>query len=286
MSFYRISTSQMIQNGLNGIYKNQAAMNDAISEISTGKKANLDPLSEALSMSYKVSLSNNQQNNLNIDTIKPKIQEQEISLRNINSSLLSLSEIAVSVANPLNSEEKKAYQYEYDAIKQNIMTQLNSKDSMGEYQFSGYSSRITPFDNNLNYFGDQGTNQIRIGNSSTITLNTPGNQIVTQNLKDTFAKFESFFNGQPLDTSVIKDVQDSQGDINNQLSNLGGRLNTLDLMKTYNTDLVNNNSAQISQLEDADIAKAASDLSNATNALQASLKTQVTLQNLSIFNYI
>jgi flagellar hook-associated protein 3 FlgL len=285
---YRISTSQMIQNGLNGIYKNQSAMNDAISAISSGKRTDLDPVEQAQSLSYRVSLSNNEQNNRNISTIEPRLTEQENSISNIDENIKRLSELSIKLANPIDSYQKQSYLQEYNTIRQDILSQLNSKDSFGEYQFSGFSSRTEPFDTNLNYNGDQGVSQLRIGNTALINLNIPGEQIVSQNFKSSINKLDLFFSNSSnsFDNSVITDLNNTQSEIGVQLAKIGGKFNTLTLAKTYNQNIIDSNTAQISQIEDLDMAKALTDFSKSQTAYQASLKTQSIIQNLSLFNYI
>ncbi len=284
---YRLSTSQMIQNGLVGIYQNQAAMAEAQNAIVSGVRNDMTPVEEAQALSYKLSVSTNTQNNANIDAITPRLESQEIALTSLDELTKQLTELGMKAGNGVVSDLDKAmYKGEFEALRTSIMSQLNSKDPFGEYQFSGFSSRVEPFDASLNYQGDDSVSKIRIGNMTTVELNIPGSSFVTDNLKNVFSKFDAYFSGGSFDKSVLGDISKTQDDILNQITKVGTRYNTMALLKEYNQDSIDSATARLAQLEDVDYAKAMSDFTNAQNALQASLKTQVVMQNLSMFNYI
>lgn len=288
MIYTRLSTAQMIQNGLEGVYKNQRLLNDSMTALSTGKRNDLDPVEKAQLLSYKVSISNNAQNNRNIENITPKLQDQESSLSQISENMKALSDMAVKLGNTMNSEQKQIFKVEYDSLKSNILNQLNAKDYLGEYKFSGWQSRVTPFDNGFNYQSDQGVSSIRTGNNTTVELNVPGDRVITNNFRNAIAKFDNYFNSSAtkVDTAVLDDLRLSQEDISIQITKVGNKLNQLDLSKEYNQDIIDSNTEKVSSLEDADMVKAAADFAKAQAAYQASLKTQSIIQSTSLFDYI
>lgn len=288
MIYTRLSTAQMIQNGLEGVYKNQRLLNDSMTALSTGKRNDLDPVEKAQLLSYKVSISNNAQNNRNIENITPKLQDQESSLSQISENMKALSDMAVKLGNTMNSEQKQIFKAEYDSLKSNILNQLNAKDYLGEYKFSGWQSRVTPFDNEFNYQSDQGVSSIRTGNNTTVELNVPGDRVITNNFRNAIAKLDNYFDSSAtkVNTAVLDDLRLSQEDISIQITKVGNKLNQLDLSKEYNQDIIDSNTEKVSSLEDADMVKAAADFAKAQAAYQASLKTQSIIQSTSLFDYI
>lgn len=288
MISYRLSTAQIIQNGLEGIYKNKKIISDATAALGGTKRTDLDPVEKAQLMSYKVSISNNAQNNRNIENITPKLEDQENSLSQLNENMKALSDMAIKLGNTSNAKEKEIFKAEYNSLKDSILKQLNSKDYLGEYKFAGFSSRVTPFDDKFNYNSDQNISSIRTGNNTTVELNVPGDRVITDNFRNSIKKLDDFFNSnaQNVDNTVLEDLRLSQEDINIQITKVGNKLNQLDLAKEYNQDIIDSNTAKISQLEDQDMIKAAADFAKAQAAYQASLKTQSVIQGMSLFDYV
>lgn len=74
--------------------------------------------------------------------------------------------------------------------------------------------------------------------------------------------------------------------LNAMRSQVGVSLNLLDAAEQSNLDEEIVDSAYLSQLEDADLAKAISDMTLAETTLQASQQTFARISNLSLFNYL
>lgn len=288
MYYTKLSTAQMIQNGLEGVYRNQAIAQQAMDQMSSAVRTDLDPVEQAQLLNYKVSISNSTQNNRNIDNITPKLEAQEGSITFLQDELNRLQDLLMAQNNDLTASNKKYYEQEYIGIKNNILERLNSKDINGQYLFSGYQSGIKPFDSQFNYLGDQGVNTIRIGNHASLETNIVGDLIVTNNLKTVVSKLDSFFSGAApkMDKTVMDDLQNSMTDISVNITKIGDKLNRLDLIRRSNDEIVYTSQKRVSALEDVDMAKAAADFSKAQTAYQASLKTQATIQQISLFNYI
>lgn len=289
MYYARLSTAQMIQNGLDGIYKNQGMSNAAMIQLATGKRTDLDPVEEAQLLSYKVSIENQAQHNRNIDNITPKFEAQETSMRTIEAQLTNLQDILIKANNSITAGDKGYYNEEYKAIKQSIMQQINAKDIYGQYLYSGHQSAIKPFDDQLNYLGDEGTSEIRIADNTTIQVNTVGSELVTDNLKNVVAKLDEYFSNPAqlkMDTTVLDDVQNSLVDVSVNVTKIGNKLNRIEMSKNTNEDVIYTNKVRVSAIEDVDMVKAADDFAKARTAYQAALKTQATIQQLSLFNYV
>jgi flagellar hook-associated protein 3 FlgL len=69
-------------------------------------------------------------------------------------------------------------------------------------------------------------------------------------------------------------------------ASLGSRMNEVDALQTAGTDLGLSFKATLSQLQDLDYNKAASDLSQQQLSLQAAQQSFVKVENLSLFNYL
>ncbi len=289
MYYARLSTAQMIKNGLDGIYKNQGMSNDAMIQLATGKRTDLDPVEEAQLLNYKVSIENQAQHNRNIDNITPKFEAQESSMRTVEAQLTNLQDILIKANNSITAGDKGYYFEEYKAIKQSIMQQLNAKDIYGQYLYSGYESSVKPFDDQLNYLGDTGKSEIRIADNTTVQVNTVGSDLATSNLQNVISKLDGYFTNPAqlnMDTSVLDDVQNSLVDVSVNITKIGNKLNRIEMSKNANEDVIYTNKVRVSAIEDVDMVKAAADFAKAQAAYQAALKTQATIQQLSLFNYV
>jgi flagellar hook-associated protein 3 FlgL len=282
---YRVSTLQLAQTGLNGILKNQSNMNDIMSQISTGKRNDLDPIEKVQQLSYSVKISNNAQNIRNGETIMPRLNSQEQILGGITDRLMKLHETMISVSNP-SSYDKEATQVYLDAIKSDVLDLVNTRDESGNYLFSGYSINVKPFSVLSSYSGDQGIRKIQISEGVTVDENVTGNQVITKNVLDAFDKLQNFITTGINDPSMIDSVQKAMSDVSLQREKVGLNLNKIDSFTNLNEDLNLANKARLSQIEDADMLNLATKLSSAQIAAEASLKSYASIQKLSLFNYI
>lgn len=282
---YRLSTSQINQNGLNAITNNQNNLNNIISQIGSGLKNDLDPVEKSQQASYTVNISNNAQNMRNGDTVLPLLTNQETTLKSVNEKLIQLQEVMTSAQNPA-TYDADITKTSVEAIKADILKLVNGKDAYGDYLFSGYKSRTQPYNDLNTYNGDQGVREIRISNSSFVDANIPGEKIVTKNVQDAFKKIDSFIASGVNDTSMIDSVQKAIDDISLQQTVVGNNINKITDTKEFNSEINFQNQTRLSQIQDADMASLISQLSQAKTASEASMKSYTMIQGLSLFNYL
>ena len=286
----RISTNHLINTGLQGILKHQNDISNIMNEISSGKKSNIDPVQQVEANDYSTTISNKSQYIRNAETIQPWIEQQDKDLSNINNNLIKIKEIAIAINNPsVNNDDKKNYQQEYNAAKQNIIDTLNSKDAFGEYMYSGNSSRIQPFQNNsiTQYHGDNGVRFIDIDQNVQVGVNITGNNIADNNMITSFQKLDNIFNNNTtFDNSLLDDLNLSINNISQQQTKVGLNLQKIDNYKDILDNLNLTYKNRLSNIQDTDMNEAISNLSKTKNALDAMYQTQSTIQKLTLFNYL
>jgi flagellar hook-associated protein 3 FlgL len=282
---YRVSTSQLAQNGLNGILKNQATMDNIMSQISSGLRNDLDPVEKAQQLSYSVKISNNAQHIRNGETIMPQLTNQETTLSAISEQMIRLQEAMTQSQNPA-VYNKEIAQVEVNEIKQNILSLANTRDSQGNYLFSGYKTQTKPFTDLESYQGDQGVNSIRVGDEALAVMNVPGDQVIGKNLQESFAKIQKFIDTGVADQTMFDSVQKSISDLSVTQTKIGTTINKITNFTDQNNEMNVLNKTRLSQIQDADIASLAVQLGAAKNASEAALKSYSTIQNLSLFNYM
>lgn len=286
----RISTNHLINTGLQGILKHQNDISNIMNEISSGKKSNIDPVQQVEANDYSTTISNKSQYIRNAETIQPWIEQQDKDLSNINNNLIKIKEIAIAINNPsVNNDDKKNYQQEYNAAKQNIIDTLNSKDAFGEYMYSGNSSRIQPFQNNSinQYHGDNGVRFIDIDQNVQVGVNITGNNIADNNMITSFQKLDNIFNNNsPFDNSILDNINSSINNVSQQQTKVGLNLQKIDNYKDILDNLNLTYKNRLSNIQDTDMNEAISNLSKTKNALDAMYQTQSTIQKLTLFNYL
>lgn len=282
---FRVSTSQLAQNGLDGFTKNQAVINNLLGQISSGNRSDLDTVERTEKESYTVRISNTAQYMRNGETVLPNMINQDSALNSISEKLIQLQETMIAAQDPATYDRNTTALY-VNNIKEDILNLVNSKDSEGNYLFSGYKSQTPSFTNLNNYQGDQGVREIRIGENSLVQVNLTGNNIITNNVLSAFKKIDQFINSGINDVTMIDSVQNSIQDISLQQTILAGNINKISSFKNINTNLNLQNQTRLSQINDVDLPSLISQLVSAKTNSEASLKSYATIQDLSLFNYI
>lgn len=282
---YRVSTSQMTANGLYAIQKNQSVINSLMQEVATGKKQDMPLVDKVQAHDYMVDISNITQYLINNQRIEPQIKEQETALSSINEKMIQMKELAIEIQNPATFD-KNTFQTKFDSLKEEMLGLLNSKDTLGNYVFSGSLGDTKPFNDFNSYAGDNNIRKINISKGVSADVNVPGNSIITTNFNNFLNKIQQGLNTQNFDTTALDDINKSVDDVSLSISKIGFTMNKMDDFKNYLNDIQVDKEAYLSTLTDADMAESISKLNQAQTAYQAALKSYSIIQNLSLFDYI
>lgn len=280
----RISTLQFTQSGINTIHKQQSHLNSLIEQISSGKRNDLDPIEKVQQLSYSVSISNKAQNIRNGDTVKSNLETQESALSAMTEKLMQLHETMIQAQNPAMKDEPSLKETVL-AIKKDILAVANTQDAQGNYIFSGYKSQTKPFPDLNTYNGDQGVNSIRIGDNTKLNINITGEKVITYNVTDALDKIDNFLNTNIDDPTMIESVQKALADVSIQRTITGTNITRIEESRNINEGLSIQYQDRLSQIQDADMLKLASELTATKTITEASLKSYSMIQNLSLFNY-
>ncbi|WP_213937115.1 flagellar hook-associated protein 3 [Pseudomonas sp. dw_612] len=115
----------------------------------------------------------------NISSTKSSLSLQETTLDSIGTALQRAKEIALSANNGIaTDDDRKAYAAELGQIQQQVLGLMNSKDSAGNFLFSGSKTDTPPYSQNSDgtytYNGDQTSINLGIGDGLTVASNTTG----------------------------------------------------------------------------------------------------------------
>lgn len=181
----RISFLQGFNNGLDGILRAQEKTFHTQSQIASGKRLNSaadDPVAAARIVKIDQEKSQNQQFIANADALENRLQLEESQLKGVTNLLARVREQTVYAANGVLSEsERRIIGIEIEGRLDELVNLANTRDTNGEYIFSGYQGGELAFVEDgvggFNYQGDDGQRLVSIATSTTIAANDSGKDI-------------------------------------------------------------------------------------------------------------
>jgi flagellar hook-associated protein 3 FlgL len=268
----------------------------AHTSISSGKRINDpsdDPLAMTRILNYRTKLASIDQYTENIDQGTSWLKATESSIYEVNKQLSRTKELVLSqVSGPASGASRQATAEEVTEIFEHLIQLANAR--LGErFLFSGFKTDTAPFLSTLDYTyqGDTGTIQIEIAQNQKASINLNGAEIFTSGPVNIFQTLDDIVTDLNND-----DVSGLQGDIDAlnssishvlaKLGEVGAKTNQLESTKTTLIDLNLNVSEMLSELEDADLAKAISELAFYETAYQASLASSARLMQTNLLEFL
>lgn len=281
----RISTYQYYQDGLNGILKNQSLMNEAMQEITSGKKQ-LDPYDKAQVEVNTVNISRQAQMLRNNVWLNHSLEVQESALENAQNYILSIKELSVKTVNS-SIESQQPFRQEAQVLRDGLLSALNAKNENGEYIFSGFSNTTIPFDNNGKYVATGSSRTINIAENVSVKFSLDEQDFSSGEIEKMIQQMDLFISGSSTTLAPASSSIDSAlNKISFSRTQIGLTMNQADSWKESVQNLQDQSTALISQLEDIDYASSITKLNQAKNAYEASLKTMALMNTTNLFSYI
>lgn len=264
--------------------------------VSTGRKVNKpsdDPLAISKILDYNEALSKADQYMRNMNHATGLLEISDSALSNVDDLLTRAKELAIAQSNDsMNSEDRKNAAIEvqnlFDQLVQIANTKLDER-----YVFAGYKTQTQPFSTAGNYSGDSGKLMVEVGPGVTMPTNLPGDSLFkgTGGGIDIFTLLNDLkTNLQNNDAASIRSSLDNfdtaLGTIVNGRADIGSRLNRLESTMTSTEDLRLSITKLRSDLEDADLTKAVSDLSFQQNILEASMSSTAKIIEPTLLDFL
>jgi flagellar hook-associated protein 3 FlgL len=299
--FGRITTQMTASMTLNDLQQSLNRLDTTQQQLSSGKKLNQpsdDPYgtSQAMSLNSQLSSLNDYTNNITDGTAWT--QQATTSLGDIDSMVQRVRELVVQASNgtykqsDLNASAAEVNQL-IDAIKQEANASYN-----GQYIFSGTSTSTAPYQTGSNdtYQGGTGNVDRLIGPSTTLSVNT--------NISTLLGNGQASGDGGLLDTlrTIVSDMQSGNtgaiggadlknldtnfGTLTQMEASMGAVSNRLTLASTRIQQLQNSETAALSNIQDADMAKVAINFSTEQAAYSAALKAGANIVQSSLLDFL
>lgn len=303
----RITNAQITATMHNSMNGNSAQLGKIMQQLATNKRMLLpsdDPIASVRVMRVQREEASLNQYNKNIDNISASLSTQEANLKSISDAILNVRDRLLWAANGANtSDDLAAIAGELESLEKTLFTAANVRDEEGRYLFSGTLSD-TPavgFDAITDtYFvsGNDKYRQAAVANGVLIEENVNAidffgagmnmlNELhsVVATLKDPALDASNPAVGTQI-RSTIDELDVTHKALLRNITELGGRQNTLTLLGNNNEEVSLVNQRIEGELSQLDYAGATIDLNNYQLALQATQKTYLKINQLSLFSLL
>lgn len=303
----RISNAQITAMMHGSMNTSSEKLGKLMQQMATGERMLLpsdDPISAVRVLRIQREEATLTQYRTNIANVSGNLSKQEANLKAASDTMLNVRDLLLWAANGSNtSEDLAAIANEMGNLERTILSFANVRDEEGRYLFSGTLSdrpAIT-FDDATQSYQLTGNDQYRqaaVANGVLVEENVTAAQVFGAGvgmLNDLNALVK-LLAAPALDandpavrasiTATLNSLDKTHGDLLGAVSELGGRQNTLTLLSNSNEDVSLVNKKIEGELSQLDYATASIDLNNYQLSLQATQKTYLKINGLSLFGML
>lgn len=305
----KISTNLLFERGATQMSTVQNQLAKSQAQLAQGKQvinASDAPNQSATIQRLKSILNRQESYQSSLETVKTRLQGEESTLQSVSDLLVRAKEVAVQGANDtLNPGDRKALATEMQALRDQMLSLANTKDSNGNYLFAGSRVKQPAFSETANgspvYLGDQTRMNVRVGEQRSIAVNRTGTDAfvpVPRIDKDGTAVGVGFFKVMDdliagLNNVKGDDIRRGVGELDTlqtgvslAQAEVGTNLNVIDQQTAVIEDTTLNLKTTLSSIEDLDYAAAITKMNQQMMSLEAAQSSFAKVSQLSLFNYI
>lgn len=302
----RITQAQMNAIMHSSLGQNAAATGKLMQQMATGKRIIVpsdDPIASVRLLRIAREEANLTQYRHNIDSLSGRLSAAETNLQAGSDTLLEMRDLLLWAANRgANSDDDLgSMAAELDTLKDTFISYLNVKDEEGRYYFSGTGTDKPAIKLNGATYEWNGPNtgngkhrEVAVANGVFIKDNVTATDVLAgSDFLDRVHLLTDLMQNSPADIGqagnpeigeVIGKLDQVLASLSGQITELGGRQNTLALLKDSQADVSLANQKIEGELMSLDYAKASLDLTNYQVALQATQKSYLKLHTLNLFD--
>ena len=181
----RLSSSQYFFRSIDAMMEMQRNSGKYSQQISSGKrvlKPSDDPLAAANILGINQRIAGMDQFERNFDSIESHLDQQETVVTSVSNALQRIRDLVVQgKSTTLNDTDRRSIATEIRERRDELVDLGNTRDSSGEYIFSGTAVNIKPFTSDLTgavvYNGDQTVRQIQISETRKLDEGLSGHDV-------------------------------------------------------------------------------------------------------------
>jgi flagellar hook-associated protein 3 FlgL len=262
--------------------------------VATGKRIqNLseDPVGLTQALHIKADLSNMEQLGRNVSFGKSWLSASETALRNVQNLVSDTKAMAVQMASAtIGSPESASAAETVQNMLEEIVSLANT-DVGGRFIFGGSSTDAAPFAQDGTYNGDNNPFTIKIGQATTVEVGKDGAAVFKSPGMDIFQTLTDLKTA--LENNNVGGIQTAIGELgtffdhmNTQISDVGSKALRMQVKENIFQEIEISKRDGLSQIEDADLAAAITELKAKELAYQAALTSSSRIMELSLANYM
>ena len=270
--------------------------------IATGR--NILKTSDDPAVGAKVSFTKDQKillerYNSNIVRAQNRLSQAENAVGIGVNVLQRVYELGIQARNGTNNAgDRKVIAMEVRNLRDQMLSLANSRDTNGQYIFAGYKVDSKPFvadeNGDVVHMGDRGVHELQISDNQRIStsldgadvfIRVPGEEAVETVFATLDSMVSSLESGEMEDEHIDR-VNRALDHFSLQQTKLGSQMNRADLQREVNDKRLLLMNEDISNLEDADIAKLVTELQAKLVSRNAAQQTFIKIAQDNLFNYI
>lgn len=303
----RISNAQITAMMHGSMNNSSEKLGKLMQQMATGERMLMpsdDPISAVRVLRIQREEASLTQFRANIANVSGNLSKQEVNLKAASDTMLSARDLLLWAANGSNtSEDLAAIANELEILEQTVLSFANVRDEEGRYLFSGtFSNRpAITYDNVTQTYSLTGNDQYRqaaVANGVMVEENVTAAQVFGGDVKmlNDLRQLVQRLQDPALDaadptlrtqiTDALANLDATHIDLLGAVTELGGRQNTLTLLSSSNEDVSLVNQKIEGELSRLDYAGASIDLNNYQLSLQATQKTYLKINGLSLFGML
>lgn len=290
----------MVPDILADLQQSQSTLNTSLQEVATGQSVTVpsdNPAAAAAMVQNTVDTANVDQYTQNVSSVQSMVQTADSALSGVVTSLTQAISLGTEGANGTNNASNlQAIASQVQGILAGVVESANTAYG-GTYLFGGTVNSTTPYAASASspsgyaYNGNTDTNSVAIGDDTTIQANLPGSQIFSNPSNDVLGSLSGLITAlQSGDSTAVGTATDAVTSALNYVSQqrvfYGNVESQLNSQETYLQQETVSLSSQKTTLIGADMAQAATLLSQAETDNSAAEEAAAKVLPNSLLNYL
>ncbi|WP_115719437.1 flagellar hook-associated protein FlgL [Gallaecimonas mangrovi] len=298
----RVSSNQLSQFIVQGMGRQDQRYAKSMQQMSTGYKltqASDNPLTAVQLIGMGREQTSLKQFRDNIGNVSNVLRKSEVQLDSSFDVLLRIQDLALGATNGASSDgDRHADASELKNLRDNLLDFANARDEEGYYLFSGSKLSKAPLvrdkDGHIVYQGDDQQRLVQVARGVMLSTNVTIDNVYFGQGLDFFHQLDDFI--KTIETpgsdvpgegkKMLKTISGTIGTLNRTLTELGGRIRSVESLSNAQDDMSLSNEKVIGQLRDLDYVSAAEKVNRIQMALNTTQKTYSKLSQLSLFDYL
>lgn len=290
----RVTNAMVYNTATSSLSTDLAALQAITEKVSSAKQLNRpsdNPADVRSAVGLNDTLAQLGQYGRNIDNATSKVSAMDTALAGAGDILQRANELAIEGANgTLDASQRQAIGAEVSQLTEALAQDASAKVG-DEYVFSGFRVDRAPYQvtgpGQIGaYQGDHGVVIARVGPSSTMQVNLPGDTVFGSAIAALTQLQADLNSGQPVQQTTLGLIANGLQSTLQARATMGARANRLDDAKTSLAALVTSNQAMLSQLEDTDMPSAITEMTKRQTTYQATLAVTAKVMQTSLIDYL